>query len=300
MVPPPVPAAPAAGRRPRAASRSATRPTRRPRASRCCARRGSRRRCPVRAPADRRHPARAGAAFLARRGAPRCRRAPSSSGCCPSPSSASCWRGRRVFVSAAAWEDFGIAPLEALDRGAVLVGAPGGGPFPALALARSLAPEFVAADRDAASLARRARGRVRRVRRTPARRLPRRRPEPRSSPTARRRSVARIATRCCLPCSASSGAPRRSSPRRTRRPRRRRSRDRSPGSRHPSGREVRDPMPGGVSAPAIPSTSQRIDQQRVAAVDRDVTGGAGGHRRRRSGGPPRPPRGPPRRTARRC
>jgi glycosyltransferase involved in cell wall biosynthesis len=60
----------------------------------------------------------------------------------------------RVYVSAAEWEDFGIAPLEALDRGAALVCAPAGGPFPALALARSLAPEFVSADRGASSLAR--------------------------------------------------------------------------------------------------------------------------------------------------
>jgi len=59
-----------------------------------------------------------------------------------------------AFVSAAQWEDFGIAPLEALDRGAVLVCAPAGGPFPALALARSLAGEFVAADRSSAALAR--------------------------------------------------------------------------------------------------------------------------------------------------
>jgi glycosyltransferase involved in cell wall biosynthesis len=59
-----------------------------------------------------------------------------------------------AFVSAAEWEDFGIAPLEALDRGAVLVAAPAGGPFPALGLARSLAPEFVAPDRAPASLAR--------------------------------------------------------------------------------------------------------------------------------------------------
>jgi Glycosyl transferases group 1 len=59
-----------------------------------------------------------------------------------------------VFISAAEWEDFGIAPLEALDRGAALVCAPAGGPFPALALARSLAGEFVAADRAPASLAR--------------------------------------------------------------------------------------------------------------------------------------------------
>ena len=60
----------------------------------------------------------------------------------------------RVYVSAAAWEDYGIAPLEALDRGAALVCAPAGGPFPALGLARALAPEFVAADRSPGSLAR--------------------------------------------------------------------------------------------------------------------------------------------------
>jgi Glycosyl transferases group 1 len=59
-----------------------------------------------------------------------------------------------VFVSAAEWEDFGIAPLEALDRGAALVCAPAGGPFPALGLARSLAAEFVSVDRSPASLAR--------------------------------------------------------------------------------------------------------------------------------------------------
>ncbi len=60
----------------------------------------------------------------------------------------------RVFLSAARWEDFGIAALEALDRGAALVGAPGGGPFPALSIAQDLAPEFVAADRSPAALAR--------------------------------------------------------------------------------------------------------------------------------------------------
>jgi Glycosyl transferases group 1 len=59
-----------------------------------------------------------------------------------------------VYVSAAEWEDFGIAPLEALDRGAALVCAPAGGPFPALGVARSLAGDFVAADRSPASLAR--------------------------------------------------------------------------------------------------------------------------------------------------
>jgi len=72
----------------------------------------------------------------------------------PQPSFQDLLARARVFVSAAEWEDFGIAPLEALDRGAVLVGAPGGGPFPGLGIARALAPEFVAADREPDSLAR--------------------------------------------------------------------------------------------------------------------------------------------------
>ena len=59
----------------------------------------------------------------------------------------------RAYVSAARWEDFGIAPLEALDRGAVLVCAPAGGPFPALGVARRLAPDHVAPDRRPGSLA---------------------------------------------------------------------------------------------------------------------------------------------------
>jgi glycosyltransferase involved in cell wall biosynthesis len=59
----------------------------------------------------------------------------------------------RVFLSGACWEDYGIAPLESLDRGAALVGAAAGGPFPALEIARELEPQFVATDRSAASLA---------------------------------------------------------------------------------------------------------------------------------------------------
>jgi hypothetical protein len=59
----------------------------------------------------------------------------------------------RAFLSAARWEDFGQAPLQALDRGAALVSAPAGGPFPALAIARDLWPAFVAADRAPRSLA---------------------------------------------------------------------------------------------------------------------------------------------------
>jgi len=59
----------------------------------------------------------------------------------------------RVFLSSARWEDFGQAPLEALDRGTALVCAPAGGPFPALQIARRLAPQFVAADRSPEALA---------------------------------------------------------------------------------------------------------------------------------------------------
>lgn len=59
-----------------------------------------------------------------------------------------------VFVSAARWEDFGQAPLEALDRGALLVCAPAGGPFPALEMARALSPPLVPTDRSPGALAR--------------------------------------------------------------------------------------------------------------------------------------------------
>lgn len=90
--------------------------------------------------------------FLARRGA---RLPPGAEllGMLPQPDFRDLLARARVFVSAAQWEDFGIAPLEALDRGAVLVAAPAGGPFPALGLARSLGPEFVARDRAPHALA---------------------------------------------------------------------------------------------------------------------------------------------------
>lgn len=91
-------------------------------------------------------------AFLTRRGIP----LPAGAelvGMLPQPEFRALLSRALVFVSAARWEDFGIAPLEALDRGAALVCAPAGGPFPALALARSLAGEFVAADRTPRSLA---------------------------------------------------------------------------------------------------------------------------------------------------
>jgi glycosyltransferase involved in cell wall biosynthesis len=59
----------------------------------------------------------------------------------------------RAFVSAARWEDFGQAPLEALADGALLVTAPAGGAYEGLVLARSLAPELVAPAHDPAALA---------------------------------------------------------------------------------------------------------------------------------------------------
>ena len=53
-------------------------------------------------------------------------------------------RRARAYVGGARWEDFGMAPLEALADGALLVTVPSGGPFEALAMARTLAPELVA------------------------------------------------------------------------------------------------------------------------------------------------------------
>jgi hypothetical protein len=91
-------------------------------------------------------------AFLARRGMA----LPAGAelvGMLPQPEFRDLLSRAHAFVSAAEWEDFGIAPLEALDRGAALVAAPAGGPFPALALARALGPEFVAAERSPAALA---------------------------------------------------------------------------------------------------------------------------------------------------
>ena len=53
-------------------------------------------------------------------------------------------RRARAYVGGARWEDFGMAPLEALADGALLVTVPSGGPFEAFAMARSLAPGLVA------------------------------------------------------------------------------------------------------------------------------------------------------------
>jgi glycosyltransferase involved in cell wall biosynthesis len=62
-------------------------------------------------------------------------------------------RRARCFISAARWEDFGQAPLEALRDGALLVTTPARGPYEALAIGRELDPGLVAPDLDPASLA---------------------------------------------------------------------------------------------------------------------------------------------------
>jgi hypothetical protein len=51
-----------------------------------------------------------------------------------------------AYAGGARWEDFGMAPLEALADGALLATVPSDGPFEALALARELAPSLVAED----------------------------------------------------------------------------------------------------------------------------------------------------------
>ncbi|MGH2895756.1 MAG: glycosyltransferase [Solirubrobacteraceae bacterium] len=55
-------------------------------------------------------------------------------------------RRARVFVAASRREDFGIAQLEALADGAMLVTTPAPGPYPALRLARELDARLVAED----------------------------------------------------------------------------------------------------------------------------------------------------------
>lgn len=55
-------------------------------------------------------------------------------------------RRARVFVTAPRREDFGIAALEALADGAMLVTTPSAGAYPALALARSLDSRLVSED----------------------------------------------------------------------------------------------------------------------------------------------------------
>jgi Glycosyl transferases group 1 len=55
-------------------------------------------------------------------------------------------RRARVFVAAPAREDYGIAPLEAVADGCVLVTTPAAGPYPALAITRAIDPRLVTDD----------------------------------------------------------------------------------------------------------------------------------------------------------
>ncbi len=61
--------------------------------------------------------------------------------------------GSRVYVSAARYEDWGVAQMEALAAGTPLVTVPTPGPNVALPIARQLAPELVATDVTAPALA---------------------------------------------------------------------------------------------------------------------------------------------------
>ncbi len=58
-----------------------------------------------------------------------------------------------AFITSARWEDFGMAQLEALALGALLVCTATRGPFEAGAIARGLAPELVAGDQSPEALA---------------------------------------------------------------------------------------------------------------------------------------------------
>jgi hypothetical protein len=55
-------------------------------------------------------------------------------------------RRARLFVSAPLREDYGIAPLEALADGCIVVTTPAAGPYPALGLVRALDARFVTDD----------------------------------------------------------------------------------------------------------------------------------------------------------
>jgi hypothetical protein len=55
-------------------------------------------------------------------------------------------RRARTFVAAPAREDYGIAPLEALADGCVLVTTPASGPYPALDIVRAIDPRLVTDD----------------------------------------------------------------------------------------------------------------------------------------------------------
>jgi glycosyltransferase involved in cell wall biosynthesis len=61
--------------------------------------------------------------------------------------------GATIFLAASRYEDYGIAQLEALAAGALLVTVPSAGPYEALGVARGLDPPLVAAELSAPALA---------------------------------------------------------------------------------------------------------------------------------------------------
>jgi glycosyltransferase involved in cell wall biosynthesis len=67
-------------------------------------------------------------------------------GMIPPPEYRALLRRARVFVCAPRWEDYGIAQLEALADGCMLVTNEGAGPYAALPLARALDPRLVGGD----------------------------------------------------------------------------------------------------------------------------------------------------------
>ena len=89
-------------------------------------------------------------------------------------------RRARLFVAAPRWEDHGLAQLEALADGCVLVTTAGPGPYAALPLARELDPRLVG-DGLAAAIRDRARRPGARATRSARRRCWRRSRRPRST-----------------------------------------------------------------------------------------------------------------------
>lgn len=63
-------------------------------------------------------------------------------------------RRAEVYLAASRYEDFGMAQLEAVNLGAVLVSVPSGGPFEAGAILREIDPALLAADDSPPALAR--------------------------------------------------------------------------------------------------------------------------------------------------
>jgi len=99
-------------------------------------------------------------------------------------------RRARVYVAAPRREEYGIAQLEALADGAMLVAAQPAPDYPALAIARAADARLVASDLAARFAARS----TIRWRATP------RRSRRRSSASARRASIASLPSRCCRRC----------------------------------------------------------------------------------------------------